>query len=1126
MADLWTVPNNYQLRVLEERIKINAGELPLPVVNGATVTKISGTLPPGIRLDGVNLLGTPFEVPLDRTFKFVLRATLNGTIQDRTFTIKVTGPDEPTWITNEGFLPISESENLFVLDNEIIDYQLIATDPDISAGDTLEYYIEEGAGSLPPGIRLTTDGKIVGVVEPLLALDKQAETGGWDTAPYDVYPNDFAWRSDNGFDSYFYDNVTFDFNLDTQSPKKLNRYYEFQVTVSDGVTEPAPKRKFKIYVVGDDYLRADNSIMKVGNGVFKADNTHIRQPQWLTPANLGFKRADNNITLYLDVLDTETLSGLVLYSLDEFNNDGSVSQLPPGTRLDFSTGEIAGYVPYQPAVTTEYKFTIRATRYTGDVDTAFITATIYEDALAGKIAFKVYKLPRNVIDGVQLNDGIDDVDQLRGESVVLNGFTYTIESIDESNEDYDIISLTTPLRAVYSLTVAIDSESEASSIYVEKSADVITREFIGRSLNYTDTEQYRIVNIYPYKRWRITSPSSDIGINYSAAGILPPIGGVIESRAAAITRIFQREDLPITINKADANEVDILIPDNALSRAPRIEKIFTSQTSLELPVPAPDTGDLTYQLVDGGKDLIILDKPLTLGRDFVAGEKISLSIQEDYFFEKELITNANEDINNPSTPKTFSVKILGEVDSTIKWLSPADLGELKANFISTLRVEAETTVPEAKLVYTLIDGKLPNGMQLKYDGEIVGKAQQFGEIGKLGLTTFDNSALTFDDNTTSIDRVATFTIRAQDRFGYSAIEQEFTITVVDTDKTLYSNLYIKPLLPLNQRSEFKLFVNDPNIFPPGAIYRPNDPNFGIQQNVKMLAYAGIEAKEIAEFVAKSAKWHKRKNYYLGDVKKAVAKREGTNDVVYEVIYVEVIDPQQPTEGRTAKTFAGKKLPSMTADNISYEPFDDTAATSDGIPNVPIEGRTRETFVELDGPDRAIVGTRDGEIVQLVDNADLDVTLRDGVTEVNVDIEIPDNDPRRARIPNQKNTIKADSDAIVINDANETLFHISNTTNMRESLEQIGKSQREFLPLWMRTGQDTQIQELDYVTAIPLAYCKEGFGDQVLLNVQKALEGGQYDFKSINFDVDRYILDSAEGIAQESYIVFPNYEYNV
>lgn len=1123
MADLWTVPNNYELRVLEERIKINTGEFVLPVVDGASVVKISGELPPGLRLEGTEFIGTPFEVPLDRIFKFVLRAALNGTIQDRTFTIKVVGPDEPVWITNEGFLSASESENLFLLDNEIINYQLIAIDPDVSAGDTLEYYIAEGQGSLPPGLQLTADGRIVGVVEPLLALDKQAETGGWDTAPYDLYPNDFAWRSDNGWDSYFYDSVNFDFNTDTQSPKKLNRYYEFRVTVSDGVTEPAPQRKFKLYVVGDDYLRADNSIMKVGNGVFKADNTHIRQPTWLTPANLGYKRADNNITVYLDVLDTETLSGVVLYSMDELNLDGSVSQLPPGTSLDFSNGEIAGYVPYQPAVTTEYNFTIRATRFTGDVDTAFITATVYQDALAGQPKFRVYKLPRNIIDGIVLEDGINDVNDLRDEEIILNGFTYRIESINESNKDYDEITLTTPLRAVYTMTVAIDSEELADSFYVERMATTIKERWIGRSIIYDDFEFYKVNNIYPYKTWRITSNTNDIGINESAANIVPAPGGIVEDRDDLIRRIFERDTLPISIYRSDAGYIEILVPDNSLSSASRIKKIFISQTSLE--AGGLDTGDLQYTLVDQGKELVLLDKPLALKRSYTQGQPISLSVQEDYVFEKELITNANQDINNPSTPKTFSLKILGEVDSTITWLSPADLGELKANFISTLRVTAETTVPDARLIYTLIDGKLPNGLSLTYNGEIIGKAQQYGDETVKGLTTFDNSTLTFDNNTTSIDRVARFTIRAQDRFGFSAIEQEFTINIVDTDKMLYSNLYIQPLLRPEKRSEYRLFVNNPDVFPPSAIYRPNDPNFGIQQNVKMLAYAGIESKQIDEFVAKSAKWHKRRKYRLGEVKKAVAKREGTNDVVYEVVYLEVVDPQEPKAGKTAKTFSGGRLESLTADNISFEAQDDSAGLNDGIPSVIVDGRNTDPVVELNGPNNTTIGTRGGTLVQQIDNTDFDVTLRDGVTEVNVDVQINDTEPRRNRIPNQKNNIKSDSDAIVLNDANETLFHISNTTNMRESLEQIGKSQREFLPLWMRTGQDNQIQELDYITAIPLAYCKEGTGDTVLLNVQKALAEGEFDFKSINFDVDRYILDSAQGVVQESYIVFPNYEYN-
>ena len=96
--------------------------------------------------------------------------------------------------------------------------------------------------------------------------------------------------------------------------------------------------------------------------MFTADNTYIRTPIWLTPANLGFRRANNFLTIYLDTLDPSNVAGAIVYKLEALNDDGSASTLPPGLVLDTSTGEIAGRVPYQPAVTKEYKFTIRAQR--------------------------------------------------------------------------------------------------------------------------------------------------------------------------------------------------------------------------------------------------------------------------------------------------------------------------------------------------------------------------------------------------------------------------------------------------------------------------------------------------------------------------------------------------------------------------------------------------------------------------------------------------------------------------------------------------------------------------------------------------------------------------------------------
>lgn len=1119
MASIWTQPNNYKLRTLVERVKLETGDFILPVDSGAAITTIAGDLPPGLRIVGTEILGTPFEVEITKIFKFVLRATLGTTVEDRTFTIEVTGPDEPFWITEPGLIPIGANQNLFVLDNQIIDYQFLAIDADTAAGQTLEYYIVPGEGTLPPGLTLTSTGRIQGVVEPLLALDREAAKGGFDTSPYDAYPSDFSIKADRGFDSYFYDNVRYDTQSNPQTPKKLNRYYEFKVTINDGVTQDPPKRKFKIYVVGDDYLRSDNTIMKVSNGVFKADNTHIRQPKWLTPTDLGYKKSNNNATIYLDVYDSDTLQGNILYSLDDINNDNSESILPPGLSLDSFNGELTGTIPYQPQSFKDYKFTVRATRYTNDIDYAVVTGTFYEDTLSGKRSFKIYKLPLNVQDGITLNDGIDDLNDLQGENIVLNGRPYKVESVDGSNEDYDVITLTETLRPFLSFTLAQDSVENSQTIFVEKLNNFERQQWKDKSLVYDNQsdspETYTIQSVYGYRRWQITSPTADITINFEAGGTTALPFGQTETFAQSIIRIFEGNELPVFVDPgAFTGSVTFWAPDNALTKESRIKTIFTG-------------ADLTYTLLDKDKDLVYFNRPLEPGRNYTTGQTVSIALYSDGVFEKELITYANADINNPSTPKTFTIRILGEVDSEITWITPANLGSITANFTSTKRVTAQTNVPDTRLIYTIVSGRLPNGLRLAYTGEIIGKVTQFGTLQNLGLTTIDNADFGLDGGTTSIDRSYKFKIKAEDRFGYSAVEREFVINIIDQDDTLYSNLYIRPMLEPNIRKEFKRFVSNPDIFPTDTIYRASDPNYGIQTKISMLAYAGLETTLIDKYVAATAKNHKRRSYKIGEVKTAIAKEPGSNDIVYEIVYLEIVDPRDSKKGKVADSFVGNPQPEITADSVSYEIMDDETAQDSGYDVAKVDGRFRDVEVVLDQGDGMTVGTRSGEVIQTIDNDDIDITLRDGVTEVNIDVDLSDADPIRQRLRQRgENTVKADTDAVNINNANEVNMYISNTTNMREELEKVGRSQRQYLPLWMRTGQDGSIAELDYVTAIPLAYCKEGKSKLVQQNVKNALANGEFDFKRINFDVDRYIVDSATGIQDERYIVFPNYVFNV
>ena len=111
---VWTERSGYSLGTIQERTLINQ---PLPVSGGvpATYSVISGKLPPGLRIVNDTIIGSAFEVPRLTEFKFVVRASFNNEISDRTFTITVDGADQPVWQTAAGSLPIGPNNVYYIL---------------------------------------------------------------------------------------------------------------------------------------------------------------------------------------------------------------------------------------------------------------------------------------------------------------------------------------------------------------------------------------------------------------------------------------------------------------------------------------------------------------------------------------------------------------------------------------------------------------------------------------------------------------------------------------------------------------------------------------------------------------------------------------------------------------------------------------------------------------------------------------------------------------------------------------------------------------------------------------------------------------------------------------------------
>ena len=1124
--------------------------------------------------------------------------------------------------------PERKTRAYFVLDNSLVDFQLQAIDTDLATGETLDYYIAEGDGELPPGLTLSSSGRISGIVDPLLALD-QAIQPGYDQGSYDNGVFDFGLIDQTEIISEFYDSQYSD---RIRTPRKINRRYQFRITVADEVGES--KREFGIYVVGDDFVRADNTIMQAGTGIFTADNTYLRNPIWLTSGDLGYRRANNYITLYLDVYDPNSLLGNISYVFKDYNDDGTASTLPPGLALDTITGEVAGRVPYQPAVSKEYRFTVEARRQEADIEISddFVTS-IYEDVLSGRSEIKAAKQ-------ADAASEIDDIDVIIDTSILIDQNSYNVLSIDKSNSEYNLIRLDKPLEPVSSfkpLKIIKDAAISDTAFYA--SLDGLTTEsqrvfWRERTLNYSSSESYEITMLQEYVSLSVVhedSSNDPLEFNYDAAAPVITYPDSPELPTVALQRYLTEQirslgadptlyDIEVSAN-GTGTVIDIIVPAFPLTRNRNLIKaLFHSDDSSAVDVVYGNqtiSDPLFYRVVLNN----------ALSRTLSTNSQISVGALKNTTIRQQISVNNVETV---STTKTFSVKMLGEVESTISWTTASKLPDMVANRISYLKLEAETSVVGANLKYNLISGSLPYGLELKSDGEVVGRPNQFSKIqvkykgiyrndrtyylnnlvrsdntyyrciktfsagayflldnleyweeytltdATRGLTFIDrksndwlngivysvgdtveyadnrykcilpHTATTssvdanrpdydtsntywetisittqFDGATTGFDRTFKFTVLVRDRFGFSAATRTFTLDLVDVDNKVYSNVYMQPFIKTTQRTVFSRFINDYSIFTPEYIYRPSDTNFGLQKNLRTLAYAGIEQKKIDSFVAAAAKNHKKKRFKFGELKTAVARQPGTNDVVYEVVYVDIVDPQEPTVGKTALNYRIKTKNTVKINQVKLEIKDDNSAQDVGLDFFRIG--TRENAVQVRAESGTIpVYTRSG-VVNVTAAGTLQIIGNDGsVTVITSQNSVTSSTSAAERYRPTSTVITADNNALKVSQNKDNLRYISNISNMRQRISEIGANERQYLPLWMRTSQGSNIEEIDYVSALPLCYCKPGTSELVKENIINSA----FDFRQIDYEIDRYIIDSTSDNQAEQFILFSNYKFNV
>jgi hypothetical protein len=1171
---VWTQSSGYKLGILNERQTVEI-LLPVTTSTGITFAVISGKLPAGLRIVGGKIVGTPYEVPRTTDFKFVIRASNSLGLSDRTFYITVIGSDEPQWVSPSGPLPIGANNAYYILDSSYIDFQLVVSDTDTATGQKLHFFIASDEGELPPGLILTPEGRITGFVQPLLAIPLAAGNGSYDEGLYDQVAYDFGYRPSNGYDTYVFDLTVFDFSVPTGRPKKLNRNYEFIATVTDG--DSVAKRKFRIFVVGDDFFRADNVIETAGTGAYTADISYVRSPIFTTPNYLGLRRANNYQTFMIETYEGFSDLGPISYELSDINalinascnrelptdniegsnairieratNEpiigykisfnaefdgatgtiyeitdvdalggdiyritvnpsldmnipnssaiymGTVSELPPGMVFDFTTGEVFGVVPYQPAITETYKFTIKAYRF-GQGSEKAVSRRVFTVDILGEVESVMNWVSPETLGTI--DSGYVSTLAIQATSTIpTSAILYTIESGKlppglTLNLDGEITGKVNQLTSMFHYK----SYWRTSKLYKVK--DVVKINNIKGIKSVTRRKNIASV-VTSVDHDFITGDlveinSDDLGFNYYNA-IKVDISPIQLQSFTSITGsgIYYQVTFSIPTQKnAPLAPVFTLIAGKAISTAPATYDEVTATSSSGSGVGAKFrivkgnngvTGTATYV---GVTSITLLDP----GTGYLPGERITISGlllggldgTHDLTFTTstglEFYYRINGNSNLEFNGRFFATSSTGSSITLNFTENPGTFGS------GTISVE---TSPGSYSGQTLIVPlnyfnypnkgkslamKIASGTTYNAPTYYIAKTEhtsgstfnstywnvyRFPE-SDLSLTTFDGGALTFDGAKGTFDRTYTFTVHARDQLGYSAITRTFSLTVNTPNDTYYSNISTRPFLKLDQRALFKDFINDPTVFTPSLVYRPTDTYFGIQKDLRMLVFAGIETKSAAEYISAMGRNHKTKRFKFGEVKKAVAKNPGTNDIVYEVVYIEMLDPLE---------IGNKHLPPAITLNPS---------------NVKI--KVDQTGEFYNGPFDTVNPhwKRPIPLYATVDRNDI------FAGDPGTGIKLP------SSISLWRYRIKTMTDA---------------------------QSERNYLPLWMRSIQPGQTQEINFVAAVPLCYCKPGSADAVILNIKNYIQNNAFNFNLLDYTVDRYIIDSVEGDYTDKYLVFRN-----
>jgi hypothetical protein len=601
------------------------------------------------------------------------------------------------------------------------------------------------------------------------------------------------------------------------------------------------------------------STSSIADRTFIIDVTNVGGPYWITTSSylpVGYLGAD--YVFNSQWVDYKLETGLTLQLIStqvNYNVVRGKGTLPPGLTLS-NTGTISGFV-------TDRMTFDGFVSATGGFDTEKFDGYSYDHAVTFKGTLTQVQLT-SVPKIYQFDVVADD-----GDNKTTSSFKIMVVNPDIFRTDFGGLAFnTTGTTATLTATISTGTINLSTLTNITTMTGVLVGDYVtilGDSNNALMKSTTKVSNI------------STTGTVSLSTGTLNAVS------TGSVVRFYRY------VSAYDALAIDTtpgsvsyLVPPQFLNGSNL--GMVRANNNVDLDVSAydgtPNVGTLTYTLITSTN--ISTQLPNGVSLDNATGHLVGyIPYQPAYTRSYALTIEATKHDNNStatiSVRNTFSLLVAGNVFSSIEWLTGEDLGSIEIGITSDLAVVAQEISSSYNIKYQLTGGTLPIGLTLGNDGALIGSAA-YGSSGSYS-----------------------FTVTASDVYGLSAISRTFKLAISTTNNIQFSKLYIRPFLSQVKRQQYADFINNDFTFDPKLIYRYSDPNFGVQHDIKMYLEYALESLNLNGYMQALYENFYRRKLYFGDVKVATARDPNTGAEKYEVVYVEVVDPNMTKTGESVTT---------------------------------------------------------------------------------------------------------------------------------------------------------------------------------------------------------------------------------